>query len=44
MNYYALLAELDQDEIENCEVRLVGAGLGGDLTTLAYMWWIMKRK
>ena len=26
--YYALLAELDQERMEDCEVGLVGAGLG----------------
>ena len=38
MNYHALLADLDQEEVENCEVDLVGAGLGGGLNhTLSYM-------
>ena len=31
MNYYDLLVELYQEEIENCEVSLVSAGLGGGL-------------
>ena len=29
MNYYALLAESDQEEYKNCKVGLVGAGLSG---------------
>ena len=29
MNYYYLLAELDQEDIENCVVSLLSAGLGG---------------
>ena len=29
MNYYALLAELNQEELKNCKVYLVVAGLGG---------------
>ena len=30
MNFYSLLEELDQEEIENCEVCLVQAGLGDE--------------
>ena len=29
MNHYASIVELDQEEIKNCEVGIVGAGLGG---------------
>ena len=29
MNHYALLTESDQEELVNCEVSLVGAGLVG---------------
>ena len=29
MNCYALLAEIEQEEIKNCEVGLVGAGICG---------------
>ena len=29
MNYYALLAQWNQQEIENCDFSLVDAGLGG---------------
>ena len=31
MSYFALIAELDQEEIKNYKVSLVGAGLGGGL-------------
>ena len=31
MNYYASLAEVDQEEIDNCELGLVGACLGSGL-------------
>ena len=29
MNYFALLAGLNQEKLKNCEVSLVGTGLGG---------------
>lgn len=29
MNYYAPLAELDQEKLKNCEVSLIDAGLDG---------------
>ena len=29
MNYYASLADLEKDELENCKVGLIGAGVGG---------------
>ena len=29
MNYYDLLMKLDQEDIEYCEVGIVGAGLSG---------------
>ena len=35
MSYYALLAELFQDKIDNCEVGLVGAEWGDGLNHIS---------
>ena len=44
MNYYAPLAELDQEKLKNCEVSLIDAGLDGGFDhTSKCIWWNTKR-